>query len=85
MIHADVKWSTCIMIKILNLKFNIAEVSKHKNIFAKGYVPKWSEDVFVIKKVKTLCRGLTLLVILEAMKLLEHFTEKNWKNKWKRV
>ena len=27
-------------------------ISKHKNIFAKGYTPNWSEDVFVIKKVK---------------------------------
>ena len=23
-----------------------------KNFFAKGYVPNWSEEVFVIKKVK---------------------------------
>ena len=27
-------------------------ISKYKNIFAKGYIPSWSEDVFVIKKVK---------------------------------
>ena len=27
-------------------------LSKYKNIFAKGYVPNWSEEVFVIKKVK---------------------------------
>ena len=26
--------------------------SKYKNIFAKGYVPNWSEEVLVIKKVK---------------------------------
>ena len=26
--------------------------SKYKNIFAKGYTPNWSEEVFVIKKVK---------------------------------
>ena len=29
-----------------------ARVSKYRNIFAKGYTPNWSEDVFVIKKVK---------------------------------
>ena len=28
-------------------------MSKYKNIFAKGYVPNWSEEVFVIKKVNT--------------------------------
>ena len=27
-------------------------ISKYKNIFAKGYAPNWSEEVFVIKKVK---------------------------------
>ena len=54
MIHVDVKSSTYIMIKILNLKFNIPGVSKQKNIFAKGYVPNWSEDIFLIKKVKNI-------------------------------
>ena len=27
-------------------------ISKHKNIFAKGYTPNWSEEVFVISKIK---------------------------------
>ena len=27
-------------------------ISKHKNIFAKGYTPNWSEEVFLIKKTK---------------------------------
>ena len=27
-------------------------ILKYKNIFAKGYVPNWSEEVFVIKEVK---------------------------------
>ena len=27
-------------------------MSKYKNIFAKGYTPNWSEEVFVIEKVK---------------------------------
>ena len=30
----------------------IVRISKYKNIFAKGYVPNWSEEVFVITKVK---------------------------------
>ena len=36
-------------------KFKIGDrvrISKYKNIFAKGYTPNWSEEVFVIKKVK---------------------------------
>ena len=32
---------------------DIVRISKYKNIFAKGYVPNWSEEVFVIKKVKS--------------------------------
>ena len=27
-------------------------IYKYKNIFAKGYMPNWSEEVFVVKKVK---------------------------------
>ena len=27
---------------------DIVRISKYKNIFAKGYVPNWSEEVFVI-------------------------------------
>ena len=26
--------------------------SKHKNIFAKGYVPNWSEEIFIVSKNK---------------------------------
>ena len=36
-------------------KFKVGDhvsLSKCKNIFAKGYIPNWSEEVFVIKKVK---------------------------------
>ena len=29
-------------------------ISKYKNIFAKGYTPNWSEEVFVIKKVNVI-------------------------------
>ena len=27
-------------------------ISIYKNIFAKGYIPNWSEEVFVISKIK---------------------------------
>ena len=36
-------------------KFKVGDhvrISKYKNIFAKGYVPNWSEEVVIIKKVK---------------------------------
>ena len=37
-------------------KFKVGDhvrISKYKNIFTKGYMPNWSEEVFVIKKVKS--------------------------------
>ena len=36
-------------------KFKVGDhvrISKYKNIFAKGYNPNWSEEVFVIKEIK---------------------------------
>ena len=58
---------------------DIVRISKYKNIFATGYVPNWSEEVFVIKKVKTLFLGHMLLVILKEKKFLKRFTNKNCK------
>ena len=28
------------------------EFLKHKNIFAKGYAPNWSEEIFIVSKIK---------------------------------
>ena len=42
-------------VNVKNAKFKIGDhvrISKYKNIFAKGYTPNWSEEVFVIEKVK---------------------------------
>ena len=47
---------------------DIVTISKYKNIFAKGYVPNWSEEVFVVEKVKNI--SFMLLVILKSKKLL---------------
>ena len=36
-------------------KFQVGDyvrISKYKNIFAKGYIPNWSEEVFVISKIE---------------------------------
>ena len=36
-------------------KFRVGDhvrISKHKNIFAKGYTRNWSEEIFVVKKIK---------------------------------
>ena len=62
------------MIKVLNLKLVI--LSKYENIFAKDYTSNWSEDVFLLNKLKILrCRHM-LLMSLMYEKLLELFTKK---------
>ena len=39
-----------------NFKINDhVRISKYKNVFAKGYTPNWSEEIFVIKKIKKFC------------------------------
>ena len=55
----DVKSSTYIDFNIKNNKedpkFKVCDnvrISKYKKTFAKGYVSNWSEEVFVINKVK---------------------------------
>ena len=55
----DVKDNTYIDFKkeIINKdpKFKVGDnvrISKYKNIFTKGYMPNWSEEIFIIKKIK---------------------------------
>ena len=53
-------------------------ISKYKSIFAKGFVTNWSEEVFVVAKVKKTVYGQMLLVILKVKKLLERFAKKEF-------
>ena len=55
----DLKSSACIdfskEINNKDTKFkigDIARISKYKSISAKVYTPKWSEEIFAVKKVK---------------------------------
>ena len=39
-------------------KFKVGDhvrISKLKNLFAKGYTPNWSEEIFIVKKNKKYC------------------------------
>ena len=63
-------------------KFQVVDhvrISKYKTLFAKGYTPNWSEEVFVIKKLKMQFHGDMSLMILIVNKLLERFMKKNCK------
>ena len=55
----DVKYNTYIdfekEVNDKNPKFRVGDLcKKYKNIFAKGYVPNWSEEIFIIKKIKNI-------------------------------
>ena len=58
-------------------------MSKYKNIFAKGYTPNWSEEVFVIRQVNNIFYRHMLLMMLK--KLLELFMKKNCKKQIKKI
>ena len=63
-------------------KFKVGDhvkISKYKNIFAKRYIPNWSKEIFVIKKLEIQFIGHMLLMISMMKKLLEHFMKKNYK------
>ena len=68
-------------------KFKVGDrvrISKYKNIFAKGYTQNWSEEVFVIKKVKNTVPWTYIITDLNGEKLLEHFMKKNYKKRIKK-
>ena len=54
-------------------------ISKYKNIFAKGYAPNWSEEVFVIKKVKNTAPWTYVINDLNEEEIVGTFMKKNCK------
>ena len=60
-------------------KFKVGDhvrISKYKNIFAKGYTPNWSEEVFVIKKVKNTVSWTYIINDLNGEEIIGTFYEK---------
>ena len=51
-------------------------MSKYKNIFAKWYTPNWSEQVFVIKKVKNTVPWTYVINDLNGDEIIRTFYEK---------
>ena len=50
--------------------------SKYKNIFAKGYTPNWSKEVFVISKIKDTVPWTYVINYLNGEELIGTFYEK---------
>ena len=51
-------------------------ISKFKNIFAKGYTPNWSEEIFVVKKIKNTVLWTYNISDLNDEEILGSFYEK---------
>ena len=54
-------------------------ISKYKNIFAKGYTPNWSEEVFVINKIKNTVPWTYAISDLNGEEITGSFMKKNCK------
>ena len=64
-------------------KFKVGDfvrISKYKNIFAKGYTPNWSDDVFAITKVKNTVPWTYIISELNGKEIIETFYEKELQN-----
>ena len=60
-------------------KFKVGDyvsISKYKNIFAKSYVPNWSEEVFEIKKLKNTLPWTYVISDLKGEEIVGTFYEK---------
>ena len=59
-------------------KFQLGDhvrISKYKNIFAKGYAPNWSEEVFVISKIKNTVPWTYVINYLKSEEIIGTFYE----------
>ena len=70
-----------------NPKFKIGYtvgISKYKNIFGKGFTPNWSEEVFVIEKVKNTVPWTYIISDLNGEEIVGTFYEKELQKQIKR-
>ena len=58
-------------------------ISKYENIFSKDYTPEWSEEVFVIRKVKNNVPQTNVKVDLRAGAIIGNFHKKSCKRQVK--
>ena len=60
-------------------KFKVGDhvrISKYKNIFAKGYTPNWSEEVFISSKIKNTVPWTYVINDLNGEEIIGTFYEK---------
>ena len=60
-------------------KFKVGDhvrISKYKNIFGKGYTLNWSEEIFVVKKIKNTVPWTYVISDINGDKIIGNFYEK---------
>ena len=63
-----------------DLKFKVGDhvrISKYKNIFAKGYMPNWPEEMFIISKITNTVPQTYVLNDLDGEEIIGTFYEKD--------
>ena len=65
-------------------KVGDVRISNYKNIFAKCYIPNWTEEVFMIKKVKNTVPWTYVISHLNGVEIIEHFMKNNCKKQIKK-
>ena len=71
------------MKKILSLKLVIVfEFQNKENIFAKGHVSNWSEEVFIANKTKNAVPWTYAISGLNGEEIAESFYEKKSQKNW---
>ena len=66
-------------LKKKNPSFKVGDhvrISKYKNIFAKGYAPNWSEESFVVRKIKNTESWTYAISDLNGEEIIVSFYEK---------
>ena len=62
-----------------DLKFKVGDhvrILKYKNIFAQGYTTNWSEEVFIITKLRNTAPWTYVIIDLNGEEIVETFYEK---------
>ena len=62
----------------------MARILRYKNIFAKGYVPSWFEEVLVIKNAKSTVPWTYVFSDLNGEEILERFAKKDCRKQIKK-
>ena len=64
-------------------KFKVGDhvrISKYKNIFAKGYAPNWSDEIFVVKNIKITVPWTYVISDLNGEEIVGSFYEQELRN-----